>query len=193
MSVNMWPEMWSGYVKASSTKKKALGRRKGKARENARKLEGFFRIDPKGKEFNEFNEIWNIVQKKLELRMDSALPCNVRKTTGISSLKALTNLHEQTRDEHQQEEILSDHHHQNRCKTENAYTSMRGLRIYQNAHSQRLKTSMMMYHLVEKGSTVWVITILCRNLFLCTRQWRPQMRTPRMTKNGQSTLAGIKS
>ena len=128
------------YVKANSTEKKALGRRKGKARENARKLEGIYHIDPKGKEFL---ETLKNVRKKLELRMDSAMPCNVRKIIEISSLKALTNPHEQTRDEHQQEEILSAHHHQNRCKTEYACTSMRGLRIDQNAHSQRLKTKMI--------------------------------------------------
>ena len=89
-SVNMWPEMWSGMSKQAQQKRKALGRRKGKSRENARKLNGIYHIDPNGKEFN---ETLKNVRKKLELRMDSALPCNVRKTTGISSLKALTNPH----------------------------------------------------------------------------------------------------
>ena len=83
------------YVKESSTKKKTLGRRTGKARENAWKLEDIYHIDPKGKEFNEFNETdpkgkefnetLKNVRKKLELRMDPAMPCNVRKITGISS------------------------------------------------------------------------------------------------------------
>ena len=64
--------------------------------------------------------------------MDAAMPCTVSKTTGILPLKAPTN-----------PEVLSNHHHQNRCKTEYACTSVRGLRIDKNAHSQRLKTKMM--------------------------------------------------
>ena len=50
--------------------------------DSERLLRGIYYIDPEDKEFN---ETLKIARKKLEVHMDSAMPCNLRKTSGNSS------------------------------------------------------------------------------------------------------------
>ena len=74
--------------------------------DNARRLRGIYQIDPDDKEFNE--SLRN-ARKKVQVHMDSAMPCKLRKTSGSSSLKALKDPQQKTRDEQWQGEIVSNH------------------------------------------------------------------------------------
>ena len=93
------------------------------------------------------------------MHMGSAMPCNLRKPSGTSSLKAPTGPEEKTRDERRQEEILCSRHHKSKtvhtCKCE-AHESTRK-RIPQTQskdHEDRIAekgfNSLSHYNLVHK-------------------------------------------
>ena len=90
----------------SNKKKKALGRRKAKARQCT--TAGSYYIDAEEKEFNETLEN---VRKKLEVYM--ALQCCVtcERPQGIHLYKAPKDPQEKTRDEQWQGEVFCSHNH----------------------------------------------------------------------------------
>ena len=75
----------------------ALGRRNAKFRQ-CTKVGGICCIDPADMEFN--GTMTHAVNK-LELHLDSAMPCELRKTSGNSSFKAPEDPQEKIRDEHE--------------------------------------------------------------------------------------------
>ena len=73
-------------VEETSVKRKtALGRRRPKL-DNARRLKGIYYIDP---EHMEFNETMKNARNKLEMHMDPAMLCKLRKTSGSPRLSVI--------------------------------------------------------------------------------------------------------
>ena len=81
--------------KSLQKKKNIIGEKKSK-HDNTR---GIDHLDP---EDMEFNETMTNARKKLELEVDSAMPCKLRKTSGNSSLTAPKDPQEEIGDEHEQ-------------------------------------------------------------------------------------------
>ena len=77
-------------------RRNSIGERKKSKLDNTR---GISHFDP---EDMEFNETMTNARKKLELQVDSAMLCKLRKTSGNSSLTALKDPQEMICDEHEQ-------------------------------------------------------------------------------------------
>ena len=95
----------------------------------------------------------------LVMHMGSAMPCNLRKPSGTSSLKAPTGPEEKTRDERRQEEILCSRHHKSKtvhtCKCEaHESTRKRKPQTQSKEHEDRTAEkefhSLSHYNLVHK-------------------------------------------
>ena len=70
------------YIKEISAKRKQHWSEEEPKLDHARRLRGFF---CSGRE--QLNETFKNARRKLEVHMDSAMPCQCRKTSGKSSLK----------------------------------------------------------------------------------------------------------
>ena len=76
---HLWPELWKSMGKQAKLKKKQKWSEEKLHLENARKLRGFYFIDPKNKEFK--GTIKN-ARKKLETSLAPAMPCKIMKNCG---------------------------------------------------------------------------------------------------------------
>ena len=93
----IWPEAWSSMSKKSQRKEKQHWAEKKPKLDYARKLRGIHCIDL---EDEEFNETLKNARKKWEFKIDFAMSCRLRKTSGNSSSKT----------------FLSNHHHKKKAK-----------------------------------------------------------------------------
>ena len=121
---------------------------------------GIYHLDP---EDMEFNETMTNARKKLELQVDSAMLCKLRKTSGMNSLTAPKDPQEKICDEHEEGEVLcTDHTKKN--KTVRACTS-EAHQIHRKVDSRELRTKILKITLQKKSAALRFITILCTNLF----------------------------
>ena len=70
--------------KRKTKKKNSTGQKKSRSFTIARELRGIYHFDPEDLVFNENHE--ELHERTLELLMDSAMPCKLRKTSGNSSV-----------------------------------------------------------------------------------------------------------
>ena len=101
-----WPQIWSGLSKKSQQWKNTTGQKKSQSSTLLEGWEDFF--DP---EDMELNETLQNERKKLEVHLDSAIPCRVRKTSETSSFEGVNDLQQEIRDENWQGVIFWKHHH----------------------------------------------------------------------------------
>ena len=76
---HFWPELWNKMGKNAKLKEKQKWSHEKLHLENARKLRGFYFIDP---EDTEFKETIKNARKKLETSVAPAMPCKITKNCG---------------------------------------------------------------------------------------------------------------
>ena len=162
----------------SAKKKKQHWAEEKPKRDSARRLRGICFYRPGSRRIQ-----WNIENHSKEVgsALDSAMPCKLRKTSGIHLYRHFRIQQMNSRWTLARRDLLQwppQEKGQNCLRIQ-----MRCSRIHLEAHHRDSKQRSWMSHCRKEGSIRWVLLILCTNLFLCPRQWRFRMRRPQLTKS----------